>query len=93
MLSYLDGLCDALLARDSEEVRRLLEDPQAATLPGDVRAEALRGTSGHPPAAWVPLHTLRYTHQMAHLEAATASPVAPVAPVATPGYAHGAVAA
>ena len=74
MLSYLDGLCDALLARDTEEVRLLLDHPLAAALPPAVRAEAQRGTSGHPPASWVPLQTLRFTHQVAHLEGAAADP-------------------
>ena len=68
MLGYLDGLCDALLARDTEEVRRLLALPIAAELPPAVRAEVQRGSAGHPPASWIPLQTLRFTHQVAHLE-------------------------
>ncbi|MBI2795463.1 MAG: hypothetical protein HYX65_02030 [Gemmatimonadetes bacterium] len=78
MLGYLDGLCDALLARDTDEVRRLLDDPLAATLPPAVHAEARRGTSGHPPASWIPLQTLRFTHQVAHLEGAAADPAVPM---------------
>ena len=77
MLSYLDDLCEALLARESEEVRRLLALPAAASLPPDVRAEAQRGTNGHPPASWVPLHTLRFAHAMAHLEGGVADPAVP----------------
>ena len=77
MLSYLDGLCDALLARDSDEVRRLLTLPLAASLPPIVLAEVRRGTSGHPPASWVPLQTLRITHQMAHFAGAAADPAVP----------------
>lgn len=74
MLDYLDGLCAALLARDTEEVRQLLAHPLAAALPPAVRAEAQRGTAGHPPASWIPLQTLRFTHCVAHLEGATVDP-------------------
>ena len=76
MLGYLDGLCEALLARDTEEVRRLLAHPLAAALPPAVHAEARRGSSGHPPASWIPLQTLRFTHCVAQLEQGAAHPAA-----------------
>ena len=41
MLAFLDRLCAALLARDSDEIRRLLRHPLAHALPRPVRAEAV----------------------------------------------------
>ena len=41
MLAYLDSLCAALLARNTEEIRRLLAHPMAQDLPRRVREEAV----------------------------------------------------
>lgn len=60
MLSFLNALCTALLARDAQEVRRLLERPPGRQLPGAVAAE-IRAWLDAPGVA-APVHTLHHYH-------------------------------
>ena len=67
MLAYLEMLCNALLARESWEIRRLLKHPLARVLPRRVREEAYAiarlGTS----TRRAPIHTLNFYHQTVQL--------------------------
>lgn len=67
MLAYLDTLCTALLARDSEETRRLLRHPLARALPRAVREEAMTMARAGNSSMRAPIQTLRFYHQTAHL--------------------------
>jgi hypothetical protein len=67
MLAYLDSLCAALVARDAEEIRRLLRHPLARALPRAVREEALGMARAGNRSLRAPLQTLRFYHQTAHL--------------------------
>jgi hypothetical protein len=66
MLTYLNALCVALLARDSEATRRLLEHPLAGALPASVRHEAAQVVAGTTPVNGIPLDALKLYHQTAH---------------------------
>ena len=67
MLAFLELLCEALVARDAEEVRRLLEHPLARALPRHVRNEARTIADGGTLTFVAPVHALRLYHQTAHL--------------------------
>lgn len=67
MLAYLDSLCTALLARDAEEIRRLLRHPLARALPRAVREEALAVARSESRGMRAPIQALRFYHQTAHL--------------------------
>ncbi|MGQ0539593.1 MAG: hypothetical protein ACT4R6_11635 [Gemmatimonadaceae bacterium] len=67
MLAYLESLCTALVARETQEVLRLLRHPLANALPADVRDEALTIARGGARTFVAPIHTLRLYHQTAHL--------------------------
>jgi hypothetical protein len=65
--ALVERLALALLASDAVSVRRLLEEPDAAALPRDVREEALlflRLPAGHTRA---PIQTLRYRYILEQL--------------------------
>lgn len=76
MIAFLDRLCNALLARDADEIRRLLRHPLVHALPRRVKAEALAiartGANGHR----APIETLRLYHQTAHLLGRLSDPAA-----------------
>ena len=91
MLAFLDSLCAALLARNAEEIRRLLRHPLARALPRQVREEAVviarAGVRGYR----APIHTLRLYHQTSHLLGACSDPAtrglsASEPPVAVPQF-------
>ena len=67
MLAYLDLLCNALIARNDIEARRLLSHPLARQLPRRVRDEALALTRGRRDHRHAPLQTMQFRHQMAQL--------------------------
>lgn len=67
MLAYLDLLCNALIARNDIEARRLLAHPLARQLPRRVREEALSMTRGRLESRRAPLQMMRFRHQMAQL--------------------------
>ena len=67
MLAYLDALCAALLARNAEELDRLLALPLARTLPRQVREEALAIRRGRLRSFVAPVRTLHFYHQMLHV--------------------------
>ena len=81
MLAYLDSLCTALLARDAEEIRRLLRHPLARALPRAVREEALAVARSEARSLRAPIQTLRFYHQTAHLLGVQHDPAKPPAPV------------
>jgi hypothetical protein len=85
MLTYLDSLCDALLARDLPRLHHLVDDhPLARLLPHDALAEVRRFLAGKAFVHAVPLAVLRFRDQTARLlsEAPrTAEPEPVAAPV------------
>ena len=74
MLAFLDSLCGALIARDTDRIRLQLAHPLAHALPRSVREEAIAIANGHRRAFVAPLHTLRLYHQTAHLLGARVDP-------------------
>jgi len=74
VLAFLDSLCSALIARDAQRIRELLEHPLGRALPRDVREEALAMAQGERRGFQAPLHALRLYHQTAHLLGAVADP-------------------
>ena len=66
VLAFLEALRDALIARDSDAIRRLLAHPLAGILPDGVRAEADRILKGQSSPVVVPIATLQLFHQTAH---------------------------
>ncbi len=84
MLTYLDALCDAMVARDLPRLHHLVDDhPLARLLPKEALAEARRFLGGKSFVHAVPLAMLRFRDQTARLlsEAPRAAePVEPVAP-------------
>ncbi len=66
MLAFLEALRDALVARDSDAIRRLLAHPLAGILPDGVRAESERILRGQSSPVVVPIATLQLLHQTAH---------------------------
>ena len=77
MLAYIDSLCAALLARDGEEIRRLLRHPLARALPRAVREEALAIARAGSRSMRAPIQTLRFYHQTAHLLGVQRDPANP----------------
>lgn len=67
MLSFLDALCAALLARDSIEICRLLGLPSARKLPRGVREEAMVIAKGGPTSHMAPIRALQLYYKMSHL--------------------------
>ena len=67
MLAFLDLLCHALVARDAEEIQRLLRHPLANALPRRVRAEAILIARGRARGYRAPIQTLHLYHQTAHV--------------------------
>jgi hypothetical protein len=74
LLGFLDVLCAALLARNPDEIRRLLRHPLARALPRQVREEALGIARNGARGFLAPTHTLRLYHQTAHLLGACTDP-------------------
>ena len=74
MLAFLDTLCAALLARDSQRISELLQHPLARALPRQVREEALLIARRGGRAMIAPVQTLRLYHQTAHLLGACSDP-------------------
>ena len=77
MLAYLDRLCAALLARDTDEIRRLLRHPLSHALPRRVRSEAIAIARAGARGLRAPMQTLNFYHQTAHLLGAIGDPAAP----------------
>ncbi|MGI8548252.1 MAG: hypothetical protein ACR2M1_13130 [Gemmatimonadaceae bacterium] len=67
MLSFLDALCAALLARNSIEIYRLLGLPSARKLPRSVREEAMVIAKGGPTSHMAPIRALQLYYKMSHL--------------------------
>lgn len=74
MLAFLDSLCGALMARDTERIWLLLGHPLAQALPRGVREEATAIANGHRRSFVAPLQTLQFYHQTAHLLGVSADP-------------------
>lgn len=67
MLGYLEELCTALMARESQEIRRLLRHPLARALPRRVREEGLAIARAGKESLRAPVQTLHFYHQTMHL--------------------------
>jgi len=74
VLAFLDSLCGALIARDSDRIWQLLAHPLAQALPRGVREEATAIANGHRRSFVAPLQTLQFYHQTAHLLGVSADP-------------------
>jgi len=74
VLAFLDSLCTALLARDTQRILQLLRHPLARALPRQVREEALLIARRGGRAMIAPVQTLRLYHQTAHLLGACSDP-------------------
>jgi len=74
VLAFLDSLCGALIARDTDRIRLQLAHPLGHALPRSVREEAIAIANGQRRAFVAPLHTLRLYHQTAHLLGARVDP-------------------
>ena len=74
MLAFLDTLCAALLARDTQRITELLGHPLARALPRQVREEAMLIARRGGRAVIAPVQTLRLYHQTAHLLGACSDP-------------------
>ncbi len=76
LLSYIDRLYDAVVARQAQVVRSLLRTRMAMHLPRDVREDAL-AVSRAPNASFrAPLRLLQFAHRMAELSREEAVPPA-----------------
>lgn len=67
MLSFLDALCAALLARNSIEICRLLGLPSARKLPREVREEAMGIAKGGRMSHMAPIRALQLYYKMSHM--------------------------
>lgn len=67
MLTLLDALCAALLARHSIEIYRLLALPQARQLPRVVREEATLIAKAGPTSHIAPIQALHLFYKLSHL--------------------------
>jgi hypothetical protein len=68
MLTYLDSLCDAMVARDVVRLRALIDDhPLARLLPADATSEVRRFIAGKASVHAVPMVMLRFRDQTARL--------------------------
>jgi hypothetical protein len=74
VLAFLDSLCGALIARDTDRIWLLLGHPLAQALPRSVREEATAIANGHRRSFVAPLQTLQFYHQTAHLLGVSADP-------------------
>ena len=74
MLAFLDSLCTALLARDTQKIVDLLQHPLARALPRQVREESMLIARRGGRAMIAPVQTLRLYHQTAHLMGACSDP-------------------
>jgi hypothetical protein len=85
MLTYLDSLCDAMVARDLPRLSNLVDDhPLARLLPAEAMAEVRRFLADTVGRHAVPLLTLRFRDQTARLlseQPRAESVAAPVGPV------------
>lgn len=85
MLTYLDSLCDALVARDVARLGALIDDhPLARLLPADAMSEVRRFLAGKASAHAVPLVMLRFRDQTARLLSDLPRAEAPPAEPGTP---------
>ena len=91
MLAYLDALCAALLARDTEEIDRLGRHPLASALPRTVREEVLAIRRVGHGSLRAPIETLRHYHRTAHLIGIARDPASTGAQMELPLAAGGAV--
>ena len=68
MLTYLDSLCDAMMARDLPRLHNLVDDhPLARLLPAEAMREVRRFLAQKAGRHAVPLMTLRFRDQTARL--------------------------
>ncbi|MEK6613101.1 MAG: hypothetical protein AABZ29_09980 [Gemmatimonadota bacterium] len=68
MLTYLDSLCDAMVARDMVRLRALIDDhPLARLLPADATSEVRRFVAGKASVHAVPMVMLRFRDRTARL--------------------------
>ncbi len=67
MLSFLDALCAALLARNAIEIYRLLGLPTARKLPRGVREEAMTIAKGGKMSHMAPIRALQLYYKLSHL--------------------------
>jgi hypothetical protein len=67
MLAYLDSLCAALLARNTEEIRRLLAHPLAQDLPRRVREEAVAISRAGRRSFMAPVNALHLYYKLTHM--------------------------
>jgi hypothetical protein len=74
VLAFLDSLCGALMARDTDRIWLLLAHPLAQALPRGVREEATAIANGHRRSFVAPLQALQFYHQTAHLLGISADP-------------------
>jgi len=74
VLAFLDLLCTALLARNTQRIEELLQHPLARALPRQVREEALLIARRGGRAMIAPVQTLRLYNQTAHLLGACSDP-------------------
>ena len=74
MLAYLDGLCAALLARDSTEIQRLLALPAARDLPSRVREAVAISRAGNR-SFMAPIHSLHFYYKLTHMVDESSDPI------------------
>src|SRR6266568_3149632 len=74
MLAYLDSLCAALLARNTEEIRRLLAHPLAQDLPRRVREEAVAISRAGRRSFMAPVNSLHLYYKLTHMVDETSDP-------------------
>jgi len=74
MLAYLDSLCAALLARNTEEIRRLLSHPLAQDLPRRVREEAVAISRAGRRSFMAPVNALHLYYKLTHMVDETSDP-------------------
>jgi hypothetical protein len=74
VLAFLDTLCSALLARNTQQIHELLQHPLARALPRQVREEAMLIARRGGRAMIAPVQTLRLYNQTAHLLGACSDP-------------------
>ncbi len=85
MLTYLDSLCDAMVAHDAGRLRALLDGhPLARLLPADAMSEVRRFLAGKASVHAVPLVMLRLRDQTARLLNETPRAESPLPEAAVP---------
>ena len=67
MLAYLDSLCAALLARNTDEIQRLLAHPMAQDLPRRVREEAVAISKAGRRSFMAPVNALHLYYKLTHM--------------------------